>query len=54
MMWPAPRAVIFDLDGTLAESRLDFDAIRSEIGLRPELPILEQLADADPSQIARA
>ena len=29
------RAVIFDLDGTLADSLLDFDAIRAEIGLAP-------------------
>jgi HAD superfamily hydrolase (TIGR01509 family) len=50
----APRAVIFDLDGTLAESRLDFDAIRTEIGLAPGLPILEQLADAGPAERARA
>lgn len=51
---PAPRAVIFDLDGTLAESALDFDAIRAEIGLSPGLPILEQLADATPAERARA
>jgi HAD superfamily hydrolase (TIGR01509 family) len=50
----APRAVIFDLDGTLAKSRLDFDAIRTEIGLLPGLPILEQLAGADPAERARA
>ena len=29
---PSPRAVIFDLDGTLTEPVLDFDAIRAEIG----------------------
>ena len=29
----APRAVIFDLDGTLTEPVLDFDAMRAEIGL---------------------
>ena len=51
---PAPRAVIFDLDGTLADSLLDFDAIRAEIGLRPGLPILEQLAEATPEERARA
>jgi len=39
----APRAVIFDLDGTLTEPLLDFDAIRDEIGLAPGQPILEQL-----------
>ncbi len=49
-----PRAVIFDLDGTLADSALDFDAIRTEIGLRPGLPILEQLADADEDTRHRA
>ena len=48
------RAVLFDLDGTLAESRLDFDAIRAEIGLLPGLPILEQLAGVDPAERARA
>jgi len=32
---PAPRAVIFDLDGTLTEPLLDFDAMRAEIGLAP-------------------
>ena len=30
------NAVIFDLDGTLTEPVLDFDTIRSEIGLPPE------------------
>jgi len=45
---PAPRAVIFDLDGTLTEPLLDFDAIRREIGLAPGLPILEQLDQMDP------
>ncbi|HVV49505.1 MAG TPA: HAD family hydrolase [Polyangia bacterium] len=46
--------MIFDLDGTLADSLLDFDAIRAEIGLRPGLPILEQLAEATPEARARA
>jgi HAD superfamily hydrolase (TIGR01509 family) len=48
-----PRAVIFDLDGTLTEPLLDFDAMRAEIGLPPG-PILEQLAHADASTRARA
>jgi HAD superfamily hydrolase (TIGR01509 family) len=50
----SPRAVIFDLDGTLVDSALDFDAMRAEIGLRPGLPILEQLADGDEALRARA
>jgi HAD superfamily hydrolase (TIGR01509 family) len=49
-----PRAVIFDLDGTLTDPLLDFDAIRADIGLPPGLPILEQLASAGPEERARA
>jgi HAD superfamily hydrolase (TIGR01509 family) len=48
-----PKAVIFDLDGTLTEPLLDFDAMRAEIGLPPG-PILEQLAHADAATRARA
>jgi HAD superfamily hydrolase (TIGR01509 family) len=48
-----PRAVIFDLDGTLTQPLLDFDAMRAEIGLPPG-PILEQLAHADAATQARA
>lgn len=43
----APRAVIFDLDGTLTEPLLDFEAIRREIGIAPGLPILEALEGRD-------
>ena len=35
--------VIFDLDGTLVDSALDFKMIRSDLGLGPD-PILEQIA----------
>ena len=49
----AVRAVIFDLDGTLTEPLLDFDAMRAEIGLPPG-PILEQLAHVDAATHARA
>jgi HAD superfamily hydrolase (TIGR01509 family) len=47
------KAVIFDLDGTLTEPLLDFNAMRAEIGLPPG-PILEQLAHADAATRARA
>ena len=50
----APRAVIFDLDGTLTEPLLDFEAIRREIGIEPGQPILEALDDRDPAARARA
>lgn len=46
--------MIFDLDGTLTDPLLDFDAIRADIGLPPGLPILEQLAGASPEERARA
>jgi HAD superfamily hydrolase (TIGR01509 family) len=36
---------IFDMDGTLTLPAHDFDAIRSELGLSPGRPILEQLAE---------
>ena len=35
------RGVIFDLDGTLVDSRLDFDAMRREIGLASGTPVIE-------------
>lgn len=45
------KAVIFDLDGTLTEPYLDFDRIRSEIGLAPDsgplLEIMEKMQSAE-------
>jgi HAD superfamily hydrolase (TIGR01509 family) len=35
------RGVIFDLDGTLVDSRLDFEAMRGEIGLPRGMPVIE-------------
>lgn len=40
------EAVLFDLDGTLVISELDFEAIRREAGIEPGLPILEHLETA--------
>ena len=48
----APRplcAVLFDLDGTLVTSELDFDAIRREAGIE-RMPILEYMASATPER----
>ncbi len=44
---PQVRGIIFDMDGTLVDSRLDFDAMRREMGLPNGVPILEGL-DATP------
>ncbi|HEY4184919.1 MAG TPA: HAD family hydrolase [Polyangia bacterium] len=49
-----PRAVIFDLDGTLTEPLLDFEAIRREVGIRSGAPILEAMESFDPAARARA
>ena len=38
------RGVIFDLDGTLVDSALDFDLMRQEMRLEPGQPLLETLA----------
>jgi HAD superfamily hydrolase (TIGR01509 family) len=40
---PLPRALLFDMDGTLTEPMLDFDLIKREMGI-PDKPILETLA----------
>lgn len=37
------RGIIFDLDGTLIDSKLDFEAIRRDLGLAPSTPILEAI-----------
>ena len=38
------QGIIFDLDGTLVDSQLDFDAMRREMGLPERQPILEGLS----------
>ncbi len=40
----AINGVVFDLDGTLVDSQLDFDAMREELGFPVAEPILEHLA----------
>lgn len=39
------RGVIFDLDGTLVDSALDFEQMRREMELEPGRPLLEALAE---------
>ena len=49
----SPRGVIFDLDGTLIHSPLDFAAIRAEIGLGAG-PVLETIALLEGEERRRA
>ena len=48
-----PKAVIFDLDGTLVSSSLDFTAIREQTACVPEQDILEYMAALPPTKKAR-
>jgi HAD superfamily hydrolase (TIGR01549 family) len=48
------RGVVFDMDGTLIQQRLDFEAIRREIGLPPGTPLLEALEQLPPGEQDRA
>jgi len=45
------KAVIFDLDGTITQPFFDFDAMRLEMGFKPDAgPILELMAKMTPEQ----
>ena len=44
--------VVFDLDGTLADSGLDFDAMRREMGIPAGRPILEAIGEFDAPRAA--
>ena len=37
------KAIIFDLDGTVVDSKLDFDLMREDLSFPKEVPILEHL-----------
>ena len=47
------RAILFDLDGTLTQPNLDFDAIRQETGMPEKTPILEYLKGAAEAEVER-
>ena len=48
------KAVIFDLDGTITQPYLDFDAIREDMGLPKDSgPILESMLKMNPRQRRR-
>jgi HAD superfamily hydrolase (TIGR01509 family) len=47
------KAVVFDMDGTLTDSPLDFDLIRAECGIPQGRPILEFLREAPEAERER-
>ncbi len=47
------RGIVFDMDGTLVDSRLDFDAMRREMELPAEMPILEAVKRLPPPRAAQ-
>ncbi|MCU5785237.1 HAD family hydrolase, partial [Alloalcanivorax marinus] len=53
---PARRfqALLFDLDGTLVDSQLDFAALRRELGFPDGIGVLEHLQTLAPLAAARA
>ncbi|KKK48766.1 hypothetical protein LCGC14_3141840, partial [marine sediment metagenome] len=46
--------VIFDMDGTIVESMIDFEAIRAELGIEAGKGILETIESMPPSRRAEA
>lgn len=49
-----PKAVLFDMDGTLTIPAFDFPAVRQQMGIPAGKPILEYLATMPPANRARA
>jgi HAD superfamily hydrolase (TIGR01509 family) len=48
------KAFIFDMDGTIVDSKLDFDAMRVDLGFPKGAPILEHLSTIDnPNEVQR-
>jgi HAD superfamily hydrolase (TIGR01509 family) len=47
------RGIVFDMDGTLVDSQLDFDAMRREMELPEGLPILEAVTKLPPAHAER-
>lgn len=53
LSFPRPDALLFDMDGTLTEPRLDFPQMKIDMGIGPG-PILESLAELNDFDRARA
>ena len=53
-LWAAVKGIVFDMDGTLVTSRLDFQKIRAEAGVPEGVPILEFIDTASGAERDRA
>ena len=42
-VWRVPKVIVFDMDGTLGNSFLDFKALKKEMGFSPKAFVLEEL-----------
>lgn len=49
-----PKAILFDMDGTLTEERLQWDDLRADMGVRPGEAILEAIHRMSGDERARA
>lgn len=47
------KGFIFDLDGTLVDSKLDFNLMRKEIGISDDTPVLEFLEKQSDSELIK-
>lgn len=54
LVLPRPKAVLFDLDGTLVESSLDFNFLRSQFGLDKGQDLLTHIASLAPAERKQA
>ena len=46
------KGIIFDLDGTLADSNPDFEGLRQELGIQPGVDILAYIDSISDPQLA--
>ena len=49
-----PKAILFDMDGTLTEERLQWDDLRADLGVQPGEAILEAIHRMSGAERARA
>lgn len=49
-----PKAILFDMDGTLTEERINWDGLRADLGVPPTGAILEAILAMSDAERARA